>query len=103
MTSLPHTLARTLVIQARREIVFRYFTDTERWARWWGAGSTIDARPGGRLKIRYPNGVEVLGEVIEIAPPERIVFTYGYENGKPIPLGGSHVTIELEAQNKGTL
>ena len=37
MTSLSHTLARTLLIQARREIVFRYFTDSDRWARWWGA------------------------------------------------------------------
>jgi uncharacterized protein YndB with AHSA1/START domain len=102
MTSLPHRLSRSLVIQSSREIVFRFFTDPERWARWWGAGSTIDARAGGMMKIRHANGVEVLGEVLEVAAPVRFAFTYGYESGKPIPLGGSRVTIELESEGKGT-
>src|SRR5262245_39678405 len=102
MKTLPHHLDRTILIQARPEIVFSFFTGSERWARWWGAGSTIDARPGGRLKIRHPNGIEVMGEVLEVAAPERIVFTYGYESGKPIPIGGSRVTIGLQAAERGT-
>jgi uncharacterized protein YndB with AHSA1/START domain len=102
MPELTHLLERTLVIEATRTIVFRYFTDTARWAAWWGAGSVIDPRPGGRVLIRYPNGVQVLGEVLEIAEPERIVFTYGYESGKPIPPGSSRVTIRLEAVESGT-
>jgi hypothetical protein len=93
MPELTHLLERTLLIEATRSIVFRFFTDTDRWAAWWGGGSAIDPRPGGRVLIRYPNGVQVLGEVLEIAEPERIVFTYGYESGKPIPPGGSRVTI----------
>ena len=42
MTSatLSHTLERSILIRARRDIVFRFFTDTSRWAAWWGAGST---------------------------------------------------------------
>lgn len=102
MTSLPHRLDRSVVINATREIVFRYFTDTTRWASWWGAGSTIDARPGGALHIRYPEGTEASGEVLEVQPPERIVFTYGYNSGKPIPSGSSRVTIRLEPDLKGT-
>jgi uncharacterized protein YndB with AHSA1/START domain len=102
MPELTHLLERTLVIEATRTIVFQFFTDTARWAAWWGAGSVIDARPGGRMLIRYANGVQVLGEVLEIAEPERIVFTYGYESGKPIPPGGSRVTIRLEAVDSGT-
>jgi len=102
MTPLPHRLDRTIVIQAAREIVFRYFTDTERWAAWWGAGSTIDARPGGRVLIRYPGGVDATGEVVEAVPPERIVFTYGYASGAPIPPGSSRVTIHLEAHGLAT-
>jgi uncharacterized protein YndB with AHSA1/START domain len=102
MPELTHLLERTLVIEASRTVVFRFFTDTGRWAAWWGAGSTIDPRPGGRVLIRYPNGVQVLGEVLEIAEPERIVFTYGYESGQPIPPGGSRVTIRLEAVEGGT-
>ena len=64
---LPHHLDRTVVIEAPRDIVFRFFTDQARWAAWWGAGSTIDAKPGGKLLIRYPDGTEVSGEVLEVA------------------------------------
>lgn len=102
MPELTQLLQRTLVIEATRPTVFRFFTDTARWAAWWSAGSAIDARPGGRVLIRYPNGVQVLGEVLEIVEPERIVFTYGYESGKPIPPGASRVTIRLEAVESGT-
>jgi uncharacterized protein YndB with AHSA1/START domain len=102
MTSLPHRLERTIVIKARRETVFRFFTDGARWAAWWGAGSAIDARPGGPLLIRHPGGIEARGEVLEVVPPERIVFTYGYASGRPMPPGASRVTIRLEAERPGT-
>ena len=99
---LPHHLDRNLVIEAPPDIVFRFFTDAGRWASWWGAGSTIDAKPGGSLLIRYPDGTEVLGEVLELAKPERIVFTYGYASGQMIPPGGSLVTIRLARDPRGT-
>jgi len=102
MNALPHLLDRTVVIQARPETVFSFFTDSERWASWWGAGSTIEPRPGGRMYIRYPGNVEASGEVIEIVPPERIVFTYGFNSGQPIPPGSSRVTIRLEATGYAT-
>ena len=102
MGPLIHRLERSVVIQASPETVFRFFTDSVRWARWWGAGSTIDARAGGKVLIRHPGGVETLGEVLEVAPPDRIVFTYGFASGKPIPPGSSRVTIRLEADVAGT-
>lgn len=99
---LEQRLERSVEIQAPRATVFRYFTDSARWAKWWGAGSTIDARPGGKVYIRYPNGVEVTGEVVDIAAPERIVFTYGYASGQPIEPGASRVTIQLEPRAGAT-
>jgi uncharacterized protein YndB with AHSA1/START domain len=102
MDALPYQLDRTVVIKARPETVFRFFTDSARWAGWWGAGSTIDARPGGRMYIRHPNGVETMGEVLEVRDPERIVFTYGFASGNPIPPGSSRVTIRLEPDEGGT-
>ena len=54
--NLPHKLDRTILIHASRDIVFRFFTDNERWSAWWGTGSTIEPRPGGRVVIRYPGG-----------------------------------------------
>ncbi len=102
MSALAHRLDRTIVINASREAVFRYFTDSSHWAKWWGAGSTIDSRPGGKMYIKYPEGTEVAGEVVEVKPPERIVFTYGYVNGNPIPAGSSRVTIALAADHGAT-
>lgn len=102
MPELSHYLDRSIVIRAMPETVFQFFTDSSRWASWWGAGSTIEAKPGGKVYIRYPNGTESLGEVLEVHPPERIVFTYGYATGKPIPPGGSRVTIRLEPDEAGT-
>jgi len=102
MPELPYRLDRTVVIQAKPESVFRFFTDSARWASWWGAGSTIDARPGGEVYIRRANGVESSGEVLEVRPPERIAFTYGFVGGKPIPPGSSRVTIRLEPDDAGT-
>ena len=101
--SLAHSLDRAILIRAERDLVFSFFTDTVRWAAWWGAGSSIDARRGGRVLIRYPGGVEVAGEVVDIAAPDRIVFTYGYVSGAPIPPGSSLVTISLDSQPAGTL
>ena len=99
---LPYRLDRTVIIQATRETVFRYFTDNTRWAAWWGAGSTIDPQPGGKVYIRHANGIETVGEVLEVQSPQRIVFTYGFASGKPVPPGGSRVTIQLEAETTGT-
>jgi uncharacterized protein YndB with AHSA1/START domain len=102
MPELPYHLNRTVVIRAKPETVFRFFTDSVRWASWWGAGSTIDAKPGGKVYVRHPNGVESLGEVLEVRSPEQIVFTYGFVSGKPIPPGASRVTIRLEPEEAGT-
>lgn len=100
MTEFPESLERTIMIRARRETVFAYFTDSERFARWWGAGSRIDPRPGGAVEIRYPNGVTARGEIVEIDGPRRVVFSYGYGGGKPSEF--SLVTITLEENRDGT-
>lgn len=103
LSALPHSLTRTIVIRAPRALVFRYFTDSKRFAAWWGAGSSIDPRPGGEVLIRYPNAVVARGTVEHIVADERIVFTYGYEDAaKPIPPGGSRVTIALVDDDDGT-
>lgn len=102
MQILPYRLNRTVTIKARPETVFHFFTDNARWAKWWGPGSTIDARPGGKVYIRHGNGIESLGEVIEVQEPSSIVFTYGFASGNPIPPGSSRVTIRLTPIDAGT-
>jgi uncharacterized protein YndB with AHSA1/START domain len=100
--NLPFSLDRTVLIRARRATVFSFFTDNARFAAWWGQGSTIEPRPGGAIVIRYPNGIVGVGEVLEIERGERIVFTFGFESGTPIPAGGSRVTVTLRDDPHGT-
>lgn len=97
---LTETLDRKITIGARRETVFRYFTDSDRFAKWWGAGSHVDPRPGGAVFIHYPNGVVANGEVIEIEPPRRFVFTYTTP-GQSLA-EASIVTITLDEVEQGT-
>ena len=44
--AMSHRLDRSILIHAARDTVFGYFTDSTRWARWWGQGSTIEAEDG---------------------------------------------------------
>jgi uncharacterized protein YndB with AHSA1/START domain len=102
-SNLPFTVQRDVVIRAPRELVFRFFTDSARWAKWWGAGSTIDSTIGGAVRIVYPDGTAASGKVLELRAPERIVFSYGYEGeNKMIAPGASRVTIQLADDPNGT-
>jgi len=103
MNDLPHRLDRTLLVRAPRSLVFRYFTDSERFAAWWGAGSRIDPRPGGEVLIRYPNGATAQGEILEMIALELVVFTYGYDRpNTPIAPGASRVTVTFTEVPGGT-
>lgn len=75
----------TRLFEAPRAVVFKAWTDAEQLAQWWGPkGFTnpvceIDARVGGAIRIhmRGPDGsiYPMKGEIREIVPPERLVFT----------------------------
>jgi uncharacterized protein YndB with AHSA1/START domain len=100
---LQHTLTRVVSISATAATVWRFLSETATFSAWWGVGSRVDARPGGELRIVYPNGVVALGEVVESDVSRRIVFTYGYEDpAKPVPAGGSRVTVTLAESSAGT-
>lgn len=102
MSELPHPLERELEIRAERATVFSFLTDSERFARWWGAGSSIDARAGGEVRIVYPGGTVAEGRVLEIEPPARIVFSYGYASGAPVAAGSTRVTLRFDEVRGGT-
>ena len=78
-------LTITRLFEAPRAVVFKAWTDAAQLAQWWGPrGFTnpvceIDPRVGGAIRIhmRSPDGsiYPMSGEVREIVPPERLVFT----------------------------
>lgn len=76
------------VFDAPRELVFKAWTEAERFATWFGEhGSTIpldrvsmDARPGGAWSatmIYGPDKVELpfFGKFVEVVEPERVALT----------------------------
>jgi uncharacterized protein YndB with AHSA1/START domain len=90
-------------IAAPLSVVYGFFSDPEKLQRWLGAGSAIDLAPQGPVRIAYPNGDVAKGSV-ERAGPDRIVFTWGYENAaNGMPPGSTTVDIELTPSEESTI
>ncbi len=94
--------------KAPRDRVFRAWTDPQRLARWWGPeGRTapvveLDVRAGGRWRtsMRSPEGDEVWvrGEYREVDPPNRLVFTWAWEENS-VP--GHETLVEIDFADLG--
>ena len=96
-------IERVLTIAARPETVFRLLTDPKEYVRWKGQTADFDARPNGIFRVVFPNGTDVVsGRFVEVTPPRRVVFTWGWENNPAVPPGSSTVEIDLEPAAGGT-
>jgi uncharacterized protein YndB with AHSA1/START domain len=90
-------------IAATPDEVFRYLTDPEKYTRWKGHQAELDPRPGGRYRVRMGPEAVALGEYVEVEPPTRVVFTWGWEGSGDVPPGSTMVEITLRADGDGTL
>src|SRR5437773_10257577 len=105
------TLSR--VLDAPRELVFRMWTDPEHVARWWGpqrfttTSLEMDIRPGGayRACMRSPEGTLYCrrGVYREIVAPERIAFTFAWEDAAGDLGPETLVTVTFAEQGGQTL
>ena len=92
----------SLYVAARPETVFPYFTDPRRYVLWMGSDATLDPVPGGVYRIRMSGGAEAAGQFVELDPPRRLVFTWGWTHDPAVPPGDTRVVITLEEENGGT-
>ena len=88
-------LVVTRILDAPRALVFKAWTEPDRAARWWGPRGFVtvyckmDVRPGGTFRVcmRSPEGTEYWKQGVyrEVVEPERLVFTFAWEDaeGKP--------------------
>jgi uncharacterized protein YndB with AHSA1/START domain len=90
-------------IAAPPDVVFPYLTDPARMVAWMGVGALLDPRPGGAFRVEA-NGRDVIrGEYVEVAPPHRVVFTWGFEGESlGVPPGSTRVEVTLEPDGDGT-
>ena len=90
-------------IEAPPETVFAYFTDPDRMRTWMGTTAEIDPRPGGTYRVNV-TGIDVAaGEYLEVVPPERIVWTWGWEGSDTIPPGTTTVEVTLTPDGDATV
>ena len=91
-------------IAARPSTVFSFLDSADGMAQWFGSSVEMDTTPGGILRVDI-NGRDIAkGEIVEIVPPERVVFSFGWEGeGHPVPPGASTVEIMLAEDGDGTI
>jgi uncharacterized protein YndB with AHSA1/START domain len=90
-------------VSAPPEQVFAYFTDAEKWMAWQGTDAQIDLTPGGVWRVNVTGDGFASGRVLEVVENERVVFTWGWEEGPPVRPGSTTVAIELVPEGDGTL
>jgi uncharacterized protein YndB with AHSA1/START domain len=90
-------------IAASPETVFDFFTDPDRMIQWMGRTAELDPRPGGSLRCDINGDAVASGEYVAVEPPNRVVFTWGWEGEDSVTKpGSSTVEVLLAAEGEGT-
>jgi uncharacterized protein YndB with AHSA1/START domain len=103
-------IVREVRIQASQATVFAFFTEPDKLTRWLCDEATVDPRPGGINHQTHPGDAQnphgpyyMRGEFVEVSPPTRVVFTWGFENPEVgVRPGESTVEVTLEPEGEGT-
>jgi uncharacterized protein YndB with AHSA1/START domain len=104
MTVLPGNVVEVqLRLEAPPEVAFLYLTDAERYVRWQGIKAELDPRPGGVFRVWMDADTVASGEFVEVDPPRRVVFSWGWEGNDTVPPGSTSVEITLEADGDATI
>ena len=98
-------IEREIEIAARPETVWELLTDPDEATRWMGEAAAFDLRPGGAYRVRVIPGNVASGEFVEIDPPRRLVYTWGWEegSGRSVPPGSTTVEFDLIGDEDRTL
>ena len=101
----PGAIGREITIAAPPEMVFSYFTDPAKHVLWQGRDVQVDPRPGGELRIDFGPGYLAVGRYLEVKPPVRLVYTWGWaeEGSSAVPPGSSTVEVTFESVGNATV
>jgi uncharacterized protein YndB with AHSA1/START domain len=94
---------REVVIAASLETIWQFLVDPERAVLWMGLEASFDPRPGGRYRITVLSGAVASGEFVEVDPPRRLVYTWGWEASDSVLPGSTIVQFDLTPTAGGTL
>jgi uncharacterized protein YndB with AHSA1/START domain len=92
-----------LDVKAPAADVFEMFTDPAKLVLWIGIRALVEPRPGGQFRFELMPGEFCSGRYVEVDPPRRVVFTWGWESGAlPVEPGSTTVAVELEQRGAHT-
>lgn len=92
-----------IAIDAPIEAVYAMFTEPSQLVRWIGIRAILEPRPGGQFRFELMPGEFCSGRYVELDPPNRVVFTWGWESGAlPVEPGSSTVSVELTESGGAT-
>jgi uncharacterized protein YndB with AHSA1/START domain len=93
-----------ILVHASADIVYQYFTDPDALLSWMAESAESELIPGGGLRWTLANGATMRGRYVELQPPHRLVFTYGWEGDlMGVPPESTLVEIDLRTHSDGTL
>jgi uncharacterized protein YndB with AHSA1/START domain len=90
-------------LPASPEDVFDFLTDAARYTKWMGRAAELDPKPGGIYRVEMSEDAVALGEYVEVDPPSRIVFSFGWVGDENVPPGSTTVEVALEPDGDGTV
>ncbi len=90
-------------IGASPETVFDFFIDPDKMIQWMGRSAELDPRQGGVFRCDINGRSVASGEYIELDPPRRVVFAWGWEGEDSLTKpGSSTVEVLLAPDGDGT-
>ena len=92
-----------VTIDATPETIFGFLSDPVKIIRWMGVNAKLEPQAGGVFAVDINDKALMRGEIVEVDPNNRVVFTFGWEGQNPIAPGSSTVEIDLIAEGNTTL
>ena len=77
---------REIAIAAHPETVWQFLVQPEKATRWMGQAASLDPRPGGEYRVEVISGNTAVGEFVEVDPPNRLVWTWGWTDESQSPV-----------------
>ena len=90
------------VLDTNTDETFALLTEPERLRRWLAISASVDLRVGGDHRILCVPGHAAVGQVTEVDPGRRVVYSWGWHGDDEVPPGSTSLIVELEPEGERT-
>lgn len=90
------------LLDTNTEETFALLTEPERLRRWLAVSASVDLRVGGDYRMLCVPGHAAVGQVTELDPGRRVVYSWGWHGDDEVPPGSTSLIVELEPEGERT-